>query len=163
MRPLQGDDHERRRAAGFTRQGARDRDPCRRHERVRDRHPVIVDADGQVDALADGPGRGRRHGTLDAASLDSLRQCIDQSGFLDIAEGYKGPTQGKAGDKFCSVGDAPDVTVVATGTSGETRTATAHALGTRGDGCDYGDPPALGEVFAALEQVRQVVSDTATG
>jgi hypothetical protein len=124
---------------------------------------VTVGEDGRVDALADGPTRAHRRGTLDAASLDGLRHCIDESGFLDIAEGYKGPTQGKLGAKFCSIGDAPDVTVVATGTSGETRTATAHALGTRGDSCDFGDPPALEEVFAALEQIRQVVSDTGAG
>ena len=111
---------------------------------------------------AQAPGRGHRRGILDAASLDSLRQCIDESGFLDIAEGYKGPTQGKFGNKFCTVTDAPEVTVVATG-SGETRAATGYALGMRGEGCDYGDPPALEEVYATLEQIRQVVSDTGTG
>lgn len=123
---------------------------------------ITVSEGGQVDALADGPGRGHRHGTLDAASLDSLRRCIDDSGFLDVAEGYVGPTQGKAGSKVCTVTDAPEVTVVATGSSGETRTATGYALGIRGDSCDYGDPPALDEVFTALEQIRQIVSDTAT-
>ena len=124
---------------------------------------VTVGEDGRVDALADGPKRPHRRGTLDAASLDRLRQCIDDSGFVAIPEGYRGPTQGKLGNTFCSIGDAPDVTVVATGSSGETRTATAHALGTRGDSCDFGDPPALDEVYAALEQIRQVVSDTGTG
>jgi len=123
---------------------------------------VTVSDDGRVDTLADGPTRPHRRGTLDAASLDSLRQCIDQSGFLDIQEGYKGASQGKAGGKFCTVTDAPDVTVVAKGSSGETRTATGYALGMR-EGCDYGDPPGLDEVFAALEQIRQVVSDTGTG
>jgi hypothetical protein len=124
---------------------------------------VTVSEDGRVDALADGPGRGHRHGTLDAASLESLRRCIDETKFVDIAEGYQGPTQGTFGSKFCTITDAPEVTVVATGSSGETRTATGYALGNRGEGCDYGDPPALTEVYAALEQVRQVVSDTATG
>ena len=28
---------------------------------------VTVDEQGRVDALADGPGRGHRHGTLDSA------------------------------------------------------------------------------------------------
>ncbi len=124
---------------------------------------VTVGQDGRVDALADGPTRAHRRGILDATSLDSLRSCIDDSGFLDIREGYKGATQGKAGSRFCTVTDAPEVTVVATGSSGETRTATGYALGIRGDGCDYGDPPALDEVYAALEQIRQVVSDTGTG
>ncbi len=124
---------------------------------------VTVTADGQVDALADGPTRPHRRGTLDAAALDGLRRCIDESRFLDIDEGYQGARQGKSGDKFCTVTDAPEVTVVATGSSGETRTATGYALGVRGEGCDYGDPPALDEVHAALEQVRQVVSDTGSG
>jgi hypothetical protein len=124
---------------------------------------VTVTEDGQVNALADGPTRPHRVGTLDAASLDSLRRCIDESGFLDIEEGYQGASQGKLGNKFCTVTDAPEVTVVATGTSGETRTATGYALGVRGDSCDYGDPHALDEVYAALEQIRQVVSDSATG
>jgi hypothetical protein len=124
---------------------------------------VTVGEDGRVDALADGPKRPHRRGTLDVASLDRLRQCIDDSGFVDIAEGYRGPAQGKLGDTSCSVTDAPEVTVVARGTSGETRTATGYALGIRGDSCDFGDPPALDEVYAALEQVRVVVSDTGTG
>jgi hypothetical protein len=124
---------------------------------------VTVTGDGQVDALADGPTRPHRRGTLDTASLDGLRHCIDESGFLDIEEGYRGATQGKSGDTFCTVTDAPEVTVVAAGSSGETRTATGYALGVRGEGCDYGDPPALDEVYAALEQIRQVVSDTGSG
>lgn len=120
---------------------------------------LTVEVDGSVAALATGAGEaGLRYARLAPADLTRLQRCIDESGFLDIEEGFRSGTQGRMGDRFCTVTDASDATVVARGSSGLVRTATGYALGLGDIGCDLGYPRGLAEVHGALEQVRQRVA-----
>lgn len=118
---------------------------------------VSVQPNGEITAL--GTGDQPHHGRLTASELAQVQQCIDDSGFLSLDEGFTGAATGSAGgDSRCTVSDASVITVTAKGSSGEVRTASGIGPGFADSGCDFGYPDALVDLHAALERIRATTS-----
>jgi len=109
------------------------------------------------DAVALGTG-GARHARLDEAGLARLSECVDRSGFLDLADDYpEQASKADQGGQFCGVSDASTETVTARSSSGIGKVVNAYDLagqGSDGDGCDLGHPMALTDVYRGLSDLR---------
>ena len=118
---------------------------------------VSIQPDGQTTTVGD--DNQPRRAQLSAPDVERVQRCIDESGFLDLADGFTGSNIGSAGgDKWCAVSDAAVVTVTATGSSGGSRTASGISPGFEDTDCDFGYPDGLVRLHAGLVQVQAAVT-----
>jgi hypothetical protein len=116
---------------------------------------LVLRADGELTARSDGLVH---RAELTLTDVGRVEQCIDDSGFLMLDDGFVGSEAGHRDGKLCAVADAPVLSITASGSSDVTRTANGSAPGFADGGCDHGYPDGLLHVHAALEQLRDAAA-----